>query len=154
MPVILSIHLVLDLLKVSTLDNNKGFIILHFLQKLNWIKTFIANVLLWIGLIRSVNPLLYIRVEGKAIDRDFSAGGGVKPSAPGELITKQELVSVYRSWPFATSPNLPDLQKSELCKLSYNNDWICIPMNHNGSHWIPIDTNWSQVIKMEINGSQ
>ena len=50
------------------------------------------------------------------------AGGGVKPSAPGELITKQELVSVYRSWPFATSPNLPDLQKSELCKLSYNND--------------------------------
>ena len=84
--------------------------------------SFISNILLRTGLIRSVNPLLYIGVEGKAIDRDFRVGDGVKPSAPCELITKQELVLVYRPLPFATSPNLPDLQKNKLCKLPYSND--------------------------------
>ena len=85
-------------------------------------EAFISNILLRTGLIRSVNPLLYIGVEGKAIDRDFRVGDGVKPSAPCELITKQELVLVYRPLPFATSPNLPDLQKNKLCKLPYSND--------------------------------
>ena len=60
-----------------------------------WLITFISNILLWTGLIRSVNPLLYIQVEVKANDRDFRVWHGVKLSAPCELIRIRIRIRVY-----------------------------------------------------------